>query len=536
MNIPIIFGILQNSLFLKFFKKIVKTKIIPLFARMNFFSKLKNVNGKIIFVPYIQTGFKKIFTYISFLLALRVRGHRIILLTCNKGLKKCEAFTTRNSLGECGYCQFVDYNFLKKLDIDIIHLNELIANKDKNYIDDLIDKDYSKIINGDKYFFNGIDISLAVNDSIVRYGYGTIPNNKKIIKQYIETAMISVIASEKIYSTYKPDIVVNNMSVYAEYEPYESFFKNKNTPIYSIKSYAWNANTFKINPNHMYKNNNRFKTFLNNRNHQPLTAKEEDELNNFIDKRFSGSSYEFKYYNYFDSQDKNIKNRLKIDEKKKNIFLFTSLEWDVGLSDCDTIFDGILDWVLCTINCIKDNENIHLYIKTHPNEYFGEKSKISFKDKIQSHFDYKIDNLSFIEPEIKILTYDLFDFIDLGITYYGTVGLEMALKGIPVLVAGKSPYSDLGFTIDSTNRDDYEDNLVRSHNSFSIDYEVLKNFCYFYFIKAEIPITILEDFYVSGSKNPNYNINNIEDLAEGKDYYLDHFCDVIINGKHPESY
>ena len=43
------------------------------------------------------------------------------------------------------------------------------------------------------------------------------------------------------------------MSVYAEYEPYESFFKNKNTPIYSIKSYAWNANTFKINPNHMYK-------------------------------------------------------------------------------------------------------------------------------------------------------------------------------------------------------------------------------------------------------------------------------------------
>ena len=81
MNIPIIFGILQNSLFLKIFKKNVKTKIIPLFSRMNFFSKLKNVNGKIIFVPYIQTGFKKIFTYISFLLALRVRGHRIILLT-----------------------------------------------------------------------------------------------------------------------------------------------------------------------------------------------------------------------------------------------------------------------------------------------------------------------------------------------------------------------------------------------------------------------------------------------------------------------
>ena len=45
-------------------------------------------------------------------------------------------------------------------------------------------------------------------------------------------------------------------------------------------------------------------------------------------------------------------------------------------------------------------------------------------------------------------TYDLMDMADLGLVYTTTVGLEMAMRGIPVVVAGKTHYRNRGFTQD----------------------------------------------------------------------------------------
>ncbi len=60
-----------------------------------------------------------------------------------------------------------------------------------------------------------------------------------------------------------------------------------------------------------------------------------------------------------------------------------------------------------------------------------------------------------IHPEEKINTYDLVDITDIGLVYTTTVGLEMALKGIPVVVAGKTHYRDRGFTDDPNSWVEY---------------------------------------------------------------------------------
>ena len=41
---------------------------------------------------------------------------------------------------------------------------------------------------------------------------------------------------------------------------------------------------------------------------------------------------------------------------------------------------------------------------------------------------------------MKIKPYDLFPYIDLGIIYSGTLGLEMALSNVPVVSVGCTPY------------------------------------------------------------------------------------------------
>jgi hypothetical protein len=55
----------------------------------------------------------------------------------------------------------------------------------------------------------------------------------------------------------------------------------------------------------------------------------------------------------------------------------------------------------------------------------------------------------------KVNTYDLMEIADLALVYTTTAGLEMATRGIPVLVSGKAHYRKKGFTLDADTWEEY---------------------------------------------------------------------------------
>ena len=57
-------------------------------------------------------------------------------------------------------------------------------------------------------------------------------------------------------------------------------------------------------------------------------------------------------------------------------------------------------------------------------------------------------HIHLIKPEDKVNTYDLVEITDIGLVYTTTVGMEMAMSGIPTIVVGKTHYRNRGFTID----------------------------------------------------------------------------------------
>jgi hypothetical protein len=56
-------------------------------------------------------------------------------------------------------------------------------------------------------------------------------------------------------------------------------------------------------------------------------------------------------------------------------------------------------------------------------------------------------------------TYDVVDITDLGLVYTTTVGLELAMSGVPVIVIGQTHYRDKGFTLDPDSWESYFDLL-----------------------------------------------------------------------------
>jgi hypothetical protein len=69
------------------------------------------------------------------------------------------------------------------------------------------------------------------------------------------------------------------------------------------------------------------------------------------------------------------------------------------------------------------------------------------------------DHVRAVPPGSDIRTYDLIELADVGLVYTTTVGLEMAMRGIPVIVAGETHYRGKGFTYDPDDRHDYLDTL-----------------------------------------------------------------------------
>jgi hypothetical protein len=217
--------------------------------------------------------------------------------------------------------------------------------------------------------------------------------------------------------------------------------------------------------------------------------------------------------------------------------LFSNLYWDVGLSDRKGLFDGGLDWVIQTIDILKENSLCHLYIKPHPAEVFGSAGSLKgVSQVIKETYPNGIHNLTIIDPDWRLVTYDLFPYIDVGVIFTGTLGLEMMLSGIPVISTGTTSHKDMGFALEPDKIDDYRNMLFGDYKLRQVDQRQLELFAYFYFILTLIPWTLTKQAY--SDSFDGFTFESLDDLKPGKDPYLDHLCNCILdpNNTVPEAW
>ena len=523
----------------KYKRNIVK-RIIPHLVRSGI--ARKDVPGGDVrcLVPYIECYFEKIFILVYLFKALQIRGADIYFLVCDGFLPACESHSVKNPKGKCRICKYVGGMVLPLLSYNIVKMQDCINPEELSEMErlaDLLNSEYPS-----SYEYCGVNIINAVNDSLLRYYYGRLNNDADALvirRKYILTALVSAKCAEKSDNNIKPQIVISHMTVYSEHQPYSEYFKKKrNVRAYCVKGSVNFSSTVNINVNDdLYKSDERFNAFLALRNNRYLDRDENEALENYLTKRFSGMSENFTSSGYYECGDNAEQIRLlNIDPAKRNLFMFTNVEWDVGSDECGILYEGVMDWVIDTIEIAKLTPDVHLYIKTHPDESFGVRSLKSVADKIHERYPVMPSNVTIVYPELKIRPYSLREHMDLGIVYFGTLGLELTLLGVPVVTVGEAHYSRKGFTIEPPTREAYRDVLLAKENRFDLNRDLLRLYAYFYFIKTNIPFNLSEKFYGADPNDIRYKFRTVDELASGKDPYLDHLCDCILNEALPEGW
>jgi hypothetical protein len=111
------------------------------------------------------------------------------------------------------------------------------------------------------------------------------------------------------------------------------------------------------------------------------------------------------------------------------------------------------EWLEHTVKFFAEKSNLQLVVRIHPGERYTKGPSVS--EIVNQTLQFIPENIHLIEAADQTNTYDLFEIADLGLVYTTTVGLEMAMSGIPVLVAGQTHYRGKGFTFDPSSWEEY---------------------------------------------------------------------------------
>jgi hypothetical protein len=163
-----------------------------------------------------------------------------------------------------------------------------------------------------------------------------------------------------------------------------------------------------------------------------------------------------------------VKNQLGLDPAKKTAVIFSHVLWDATFFYGQGLFDDYETWLLETVRAACANDALNWVVKLHPDlvwklRYEGYTGELRDVISMKSAVGKFPDHVKLVLPDTDINTYSFFGIADYCLTVRGTIGIEMACHGIPVLTAGTGRYSHLGFTIDSDSAQEYLHRLLQLH-------------------------------------------------------------------------
>ncbi|GIV64243.1 MAG: hypothetical protein KatS3mg045_1582 [Bellilinea sp.] len=137
--------------------------------------------------------------------------------------------------------------------------------------------------------------------------------------------------------------------------------------------------------------------------------------------------------------------KLGLDERPV-VLLATNVLGDSLTLGRQVFSKSMAEWISRTVQYFIGRPDVQLVIRIHPGEVLTHGQ--SMADVVQQVLPRLPENIRLIRASDEINTYDLIEVADVGLVYTTTVGLEMAMMGLPVVVAGQTHYRERGFTYD----------------------------------------------------------------------------------------
>ncbi len=258
-----------------------------------------------------------------------------------------------------------------------------------------------------------------------------------------------------------------------------------------------------------------------------LTPEEDAELDSYLRDRRVGRRTGDRYWvrARFESPGKTQGGRRAV--------LFTNLTWDSAVLGQEGGFASIHEWLTTAIDAFADRPDDELIVRIHPAEVklAGKQTRESIGDYIATRYPVLPPNVQVIAATDTTSSYTLMEASDIGLVLTSTTGLELALHGTPVIVAGQTHYRDKGFTVDVTTPTELTATLAKAlddPSSCAPDTALARRYAYLFFFKAPVDAPGVEE-HIPGLAR--ITMADLAELEPGRNASVDRICDGILDGR-----
>jgi len=189
---------------------------------------------------------------------------------------------------------------------------------------------------------------------------------------------------------------------------------------------------------------------------EPLTKAENDTLLALYQARRGGKLYS-NFTRQWQAQEgkgaQAAQQELDLDPDRPIALLCTNVVGDSLSLGRELFTNGMADWVTRTVRHFAGHPETQLVVRVHPGELLG--AGHPSIEIVHAALPELPSHVVVVPPDSKINTYDLVELAHLGLVYTTTIGLEMAMSGVAVVVAGNAHYRGKGFTHDPRSFEEY---------------------------------------------------------------------------------
>lgn len=147
-----------------------------------------------------------------------------------------------------------------------------------------------------------------------------------------------------------------------------------------------------------------------------------------------------------------LRTKLQLD-KRPVVVLAANVIGDSLTLGRATFSDDMSTWLRRTLEYFAAKPEMQFVLRVHPGERNLDGPSVA--DLVKEALPELPAHMRVVAAGDPVNTYDLVAAADLGLVYTTTVGLEMAMSGLPVLVVGDTHYRGKGFTLDPSSWDEY---------------------------------------------------------------------------------
>jgi hypothetical protein len=468
--------------------------------------------------------------------ALKLRGNKVHAVICDGVFSACvrreitDQVPIQDWSKSCNACKKECAKVLDTMGIPFSYIGDHVIQEDLSML-----RKTSQVVTWESLndlSFQGLNIGDNVQSSILRFLKGNeMPNDESLVREYAFSGLVCAAASKRIIEETQPSRIFMSHGVYVDWGPALHTALAKKVPVTAwMSSYLPACFYFRHVEDSVHRDfhNMSTKAWDEVKNSQ-FTNEKSERLGQFLEGRYKrDTSFDMQRFKPFTGGGNELRHKYQFDSTKPLWGIMAHINWDAVSDYSPMVYESFNQWMKDTIHVINDMRDVQWVIKVHPAESWDNpESGVEFL--IKKYFPDLPEHIRIFSAEENISPLDFFNMVDGGITVYGTAGLELALHGKPIILAGDAHYGKKGFTYDANSKEHYRELLsqVTHIHSLSEDQIALaKKYAYCYFMQRQIPIEVVKD---PKSKWWNFQFDKKELLLEGRDPVIDFICEKIVD-------